>query len=263
MSSVNPQSGQAKKKRPRRRNPPKNATNNQTAGPNVKADSKPASSSTTTPVSKLPTTASKPSTSLVAIPSRKKPTARAADDDSPIRHFFSDPRYSRFTYDPERPVMEQFYELCDLYRWDRDGPQRTEARKGIKAALVLEFNDLFGKDDNSLQTWVELATIIGLSPIPDEVNKCRELVSNLHINIVDLIEHGRLLERVRVFPTVVELSEYTRSTGRIFPRDHELAGGVLRYLLRHIVDPSLDDNRRRTTAGKRRTRTKRKPRFTA
>ena len=71
--------------------------------------------------------------------------------------------------------MEQFYELCDLYRWDRDGPQKTEARKGIKAALVLEFNDLFGKDDNSLQTWVELATIIGLSPIPDEVNKCREV----------------------------------------------------------------------------------------
>ena len=65
----------------------------------------------------------------------------------------------------------------------------------------------------------------------------------MHVNLVDLVlEEGP----VHKFKTVKELSEYTRATGKFFPRDDAEAGGLLRYLLRHIFDPSKDSDRIKT-----------------
>lgn len=46
---------------------------------------------------------------------------------------------------------------------------------------------------------------------------------------------------VTVFRTVHELSFYTKSTNKVFPRKNILAGNLLKYLLRHIMNPDLDD----------------------
>lgn len=37
------------------------------------------------------------------------------------------------------------------------------------------------------------------------------------------------------------LSEYTKGTGRFFPRDDVQEGGLLCHLLRHINNPRIDD----------------------
>lgn len=59
-----------------------------------------------------------------------------------------------------------------------------------------------------------------------------------------------------VFVSEKKLSEYTKSTGKFFPRDNAYAGGLLKYLLRRIMDPRpevVSSSRKR----KRSMRTKR------
>ena len=55
---------------------------------------------------------------------------------------------------------------------------------------------------------------------------------------------------VQVFESERDLSKYTISTGKFFPRENAHAGGLLRYLLRHILRPRdgyscREGNRRR------------------
>jgi hypothetical protein len=42
------------------------------------------------------------------------------------------------------------------------------------------------------------------------------------------------------FATEKQLSEYTLDARKVFPRNHEEAGTLLRYLLRHIMNPDPD-----------------------
>ena len=57
---------------------------------------------------------------------------------------------------------------------------------------------------------------------------------NTHINLSDLLDTTRQGTRVHVFASEEELREYTRETGRIFPKEDAYAGGLLKYLLREI-----------------------------
>lgn len=155
--------------------------NKKPKGPKVKTGSKPASSSTTRPVSKLSTTASKPSTSTVKAPSGSPANSperhQSEERDTTIRRFFSNPQYSRFKYDPARPIMEQYFEMRHLYRREWNQVQKDATWEGIRAALVTQFNSLYGMDCESLETWVGLATIIGITPVPDTLHECRDVRS--------------------------------------------------------------------------------------
>jgi hypothetical protein len=63
-----------------------------------------------------------------------------------------------------------------------------------------------------------------------------QLVTNTHVNIVDLVDAGgtRLVTKFR---SEKALSKYTLKTGKIFPRENIHAGGLLRALLRRILHP--------------------------
>ena len=73
--------------------------------------------------------------------------------------------------------MEQFNEMRNLYSWEWNEDDNDEAWEGLRDALVVQFNSFYGTNGESLETWVGLATIIGISPIPDTLNKCREVHS--------------------------------------------------------------------------------------
>ena len=55
------------------------------------------------------------------------------------------------------------------------------------------------------------------------------------MNLVDLLDTHRTGQEVRIFDTVEELSGYTCETKKFFPLDEAKEGGVLKYLLRHIL----------------------------
>jgi hypothetical protein len=78
-----------------------------------------------------------------------------------------------------------------------------------------------------------------------EIQQVRDLplqvfqaVGKLHINLVDLID-VKEGTKVTKFPTEVELSRYTIKHKKYFPKEHALAGGLLKELRRHILNPRV------------------------
>ena len=64
-----------------------------------------------------------------------------------------------------------------------------------------------------------------------------QAVKNTHVNIVDLLDRRYTGQGVRVFDSVQELSKYTKDTKKYFPKENAYAGGVLKFLLRDILNP--------------------------
>jgi hypothetical protein len=66
-------------------------------------------------------------------------------------------------------------------------------------------------------------------------------VFNTHVNLVELVDEGE----VQIFPTEVELSGYSKGTGKIFPQRRVTeAGTILASLLRYIDSPPPAGTRR-------------------
>ncbi|KAI0751376.1 hypothetical protein C8Q80DRAFT_1097917 [Daedaleopsis nitida] len=141
--------------------------------------------------------------------------------------------------------MPQFYAMCNQFNWDREHPEREQARYRLQDAMVLQFNNMYGTSVNDLKAWQGLCRALEIDPVPDKLKKCQKLVMGVHVNICDLIQ-APTLGKPTIFETEGDLAEYTRGTGKIFPRDNFHAGSLLRFLLRHIFSaPSRDANQRR------------------
>ncbi|KAF8599040.1 hypothetical protein BDV93DRAFT_498096 [Ceratobasidium sp. AG-I] len=173
--------------------------------------------------------------------SRKKPTQ--SDSRSYIRAFFD--KYTLFDYSPSEPVMSEFYRMCDMYRWDREDETKKQARLDLKDALTLQFNAIYGEDENSLEAWQNLCVVLNIGNIPTGLDACRKLVRSMFVNIVDLIDTPVTQEPVVHFETEEALSVYTKSTGKFFPAENAYAGGLLRFLLRQIMVPGKSTSSRR------------------
>ena len=90
-----------------------------------------------------------------------------------IGDFFA--QYPNFNYDFSKSVMAEFYRMCDEYDWDRDDPEREEAREGIKDAMTRQFNIIYGTDENSLPAWQNLCSVLNLPNIPNKLGACRDV----------------------------------------------------------------------------------------
>ncbi|KAH6915645.1 hypothetical protein BKA70DRAFT_1092259 [Coprinopsis sp. MPI-PUGE-AT-0042] len=153
---------------------------------------------------------------------------------SAIKEFFD--QFTDFEYRGWRSANANFYALCDYYEWKRGNPDREEAYREFKDALVEEFNRKYGQDDSDLDAWQTLCARVGMEEwdIPETVRDCRWAIRNTHVNLVDLTE-AQEGDQVKTFETEEELAAYTRKTGKFFPADHAYAGGLLRKLLRRIL----------------------------
>jgi hypothetical protein len=170
---------------------------------------------------------------------------------SPLEEFFAN--YApRFQYDATVSAPWEFYRLCDEFGWRRTDLERERAHKKFKDAIVKQFNAVYGTDVNNLGNWQSLCHIVRIAPVPDDLHACREAVYYSFINLVDLVDTPNTGVGVRVFESERDLSEYTISTGKFFPRDHALAGGLLRYLLRQIYHPRDGYSRARREGNGRR-----------
>ena len=64
---------------------------------------------------------------------------------------------------------------------------------------------------------------------------------NTHVNLIDLIERKSL--QVTKFSSERELSKYTQEEEKYFPKKNAYAGGLLKYLLRRILNLSSSNRR--------------------
>ncbi|KAG8769068.1 hypothetical protein FRC12_005190 [Ceratobasidium sp. 428] len=161
-------------------------------------------------------------------------TPSAADASSTHTHFVAFfAQFQNFNYDPSKSVAGQFKRLKKTTQWQK-GINRKEALVGYKLALVLQFNDTYGTDQNDLASWQNLCRALGIEDIPDELSGCKKIVKGTHVNLVDLVDMPNTRQPIRRFEDVAALRKYSRKKKKIFPRDEAKAGGILKYLLRPI-----------------------------
>lgn len=157
-----------------------------------------------------------------------------------IAEFFAG--YPQFHYNPSSSVWVEFHRML---RWDTE-KKREGARKDLRDALTEQFNSIYGTDVENIKNWQLLCRVLGISPVSEDLDECRHVVLNTHVNLVDLVMHQTdSNEPVKLFKTERELSEYTQRFRKYFPRDSIHAGGLLKFLLRHILNPPLEKRVRR------------------
>jgi len=148
--------------------------------------------------------------------------------------FFS--QYPEFSYQRNEPSSQEFYKLCGFFEWDRDDPEQKQAHEDFKTALVHQFNSIYGTNVNDMESWRKLCLALEISPLPNDVVEARKTVKGLFVNLVDLTDMERTGETVEKFSSLQDLQDYTIRMGRFFPRESAYAGGVLKYLLREILN---------------------------
>ncbi|KAF8890253.1 WD40-repeat-containing domain protein [Gymnopilus junonius] len=148
-------------------------------------------------------------------------------------------RYPPFRYNPEAAPTSEFSRLCSFLGWRKGNDDREEAYHSFRIALTEQFNGMYGRDAQNLQSWQLLCSKVGVNPIPDSLEECRAIISDTHVNLVDLVSSGSVIK----FATVDELSAYSFAEKKIFPKKDAYAGGLLKELLRYIRFPSLDRQR--------------------
>ncbi|KAF5354968.1 hypothetical protein D9756_005614 [Leucocoprinus leucothites] len=157
----------------------------------------------------------------------------------PLEAFFN--QYSWFTYDPSESASHQFHRLQRKAGWERDDPEQKEAWEDYLEALVQQFNTSYGDDENDLTAWHVLLARIGTTDLPATVRDCKSIIEGKFINLVDLVDARDDPSRsIPHFISEVELSKYTLSEHKVFPREHVAAGSLLKYLLRHIISPNAN-----------------------
>ncbi|PIL36781.1 hypothetical protein GSI_00471 [Ganoderma sinense ZZ0214-1] len=151
-----------------------------------------------------------------------------------IAAFFA--MYPTYPYDPAASFVDEFKRLNAFFAWPKhpaECDERDLARNRMRDAMVKQFNNVYGTDVEDLVAWQNLCRALEVDPIPSKMRKCRTAVMGTHVNICDLID-APLLGKPKLFATENELADYSKSTGKIFPRSNIYAGSLLRYLLRHI-----------------------------
>jgi len=173
------------------------------------------------------------------------------NSESHLDEFFA--RYPAFSYNASAAVMTEFYRMCNFFSWGRDDEEKESAREHLKDAMTQQFNSRYGTDVDDLSAWRNLCRVLEIDPIPDELKACRDMVKRAHVNIVDLVDTPNTGQRVKVFDSVQQLSAYTKDSGKYFPKENAYAGGVLKFLLREILNPPAARTGR-TRGGRKRGR---------
>ncbi|KAI0700166.1 hypothetical protein BC835DRAFT_1266723 [Cytidiella melzeri] len=158
-----------------------------------------------------------------------------------LRNFFA--QYPTFDYRPSQPVMAEFYRLCDHKGWDKDDPAKANARELLREAMAHHFNAIYGTDVDDLQAMHNMCTTLRINPVPPTVAKCRQAIQGIYVNICDLVDEPQTHVPPMLFPTELALSEYTKRTGKYYPRENIHTGDLMRFLLRQIMNPSLSEGR--------------------
>jgi len=128
----------------------------------------------------LTTATKKPKRSKKA---KKKRVKRSLDH---IDCFFAG--YPEFNYNSSNPIWTEFDRLSDFFEWERG--DKKNAREEFKAAIVKQFNDIYGTDPDNLQNWQKLCHVLNIEPVPERLAACREVGS---MASTPLFEIGRAL----------------------------------------------------------------------
>jgi len=164
-------------------------------------------------------------------------------------------RFREFEPDPRRPLDEEFQRLARFQGWARKSKQYVKERRHF---LLAEFDQHLGTVERSrkLDDWQALCTELGILPVHQSIRQCKKvelylplypsgkhqdsqrrqaLSTEVHVNLIDLLDSRRRGTKVKIFKTRAELISYTIVTRKFFPKDRAKKDGLLKILLREIL----------------------------
>lgn len=115
--------------------------------------------------------------------------SRPAGPNTPLDDFFAE--FPEFDYNSRGSATHEFERMCDYFHWCKNDPAQKAAHRRFKDALVLQFNETYGTDVNSLRSWQALAEAIGIDPIPETLKECRAVRGYMFRTSCSLM-YGRL-----------------------------------------------------------------------
>ncbi|KAK7952074.1 uncharacterized protein PG986_007802 [Apiospora aurea] len=107
-----------------------------------------------------------------------------------------------------------------------------EAKRSKSPQIVKRWDDYF--QDDVLENWQRLMKDLGFQEEFRSKTQCRNALKKVWINIYDFLDAVKAGKPVYQFKTEVELSHYTKKTGRVYPKRHIQKGSPLARLMAHI-----------------------------
>jgi hypothetical protein len=88
-----------------------------------------------------------------------------------IGHFFA--IYPQFDYNRLGDSWSEYRRMVQKLQWKTGSRREYTARSNLRKAIVGRFNQLYGTDENKLDTLQLLCNKIGISPIPETITSCK------------------------------------------------------------------------------------------
>ncbi|MCJ1266101.1 hypothetical protein MMC22_005983 [Lobaria immixta] len=139
--------------------------------------------------------------------------------------------YPNFIPEPHLPLLENFNRLANAQGW-----RKKRCHKERQIYLLGQYTIHLGEiSTGKLQKWQNLCRELRVDPIPTSITKCKKVLkTNVHVNIIDLMDSRRWGTVVTTFRSRKALVEYTRSSEKTFPLRQAKKDELLEILLRHI-----------------------------
>ena len=160
--------------------------------------------------------------------------------------FFS--QFSNFEHDSTKPLLVEFQRLSLHRNWKAGGKAYRQNRQ---KCLTQEFEHHYGQVSEKLAGWQALCVVVHISPRPLSITQCKKMspsyyeyifhfwlmrrdfqaLSNVAVNIVDLIDARRIVVKVRLFSFKAALRNYFIKHEKIFPIKQAKTDGFRAALL--------------------------------
>ncbi|KAI0013454.1 hypothetical protein F4779DRAFT_395366 [Xylariaceae sp. FL0662B] len=106
------------------------------------------------------------------------------------------------------------------------------AKKKKSEKIVRDWGTYFGSGD--LSDWQRLMADLGFSEEFRSKSQCRKALGGVWVNIRDFLDDVKAGRPPRRFKNEYELANYSRITGKIYPRKFIQDGSPICRLLAHI-----------------------------
>ncbi|KAL4916351.1 hypothetical protein BDW62DRAFT_212065 [Aspergillus aurantiobrunneus] len=143
--------------------------------------------------------------------------------------FFS--RFPGFQPNPSLSATEEFSRLAHHMNWTTGSNRYKKELAKFASTEFAQHYDI----GNKLQNYQALCQELQVEGSFTSVAQCRKALAKVHVNLFDLIDSRRTGATVQRFPNRAALKEYTKDTGKIFPKEAAKEDGFLKELLRRIL----------------------------
>jgi len=153
----------------------------------------------------------------------------------PIAEYFAQFPSFKFQYSSNSDwrQIDAFNALAGIKGWSQD--RRRLEWVNFQNAWTHVGETEFGQ--SRLEHYQEICRDLGIDPVPDSINRCKEQMKKVYVNIVDLIQYRKNKRECKsqgpltMFDNLEELKSYTEREKKHYPSENAKAE-LLRELLK-------------------------------